>query len=368
MGVVCFVTSEVNSSDQISDLISHLFERCLQISHFHVGKEIDLVYQHSTRLLKNPERKLVDGKSGRLIILAKLIRHLASCRPDVIVASGRIAGMLSMPIGFMLRVPIRIFIRHHADFNHVHGSFASRFLDRLTLLTATKIVAVSNLVKEILVDQENVKDKKVEVIHNGIRLEKYTSNKSQKENFFCAHRWRIGSIGRDEKLKGIHHIESAVRTLQSEGWDICWSHIYGGNLNEDKACNDFTHSAESTINKYGYCLDIVGFYRSLDFFVHVPIRKTAESFGLVFLESLAIVDNCFFTRSGILSEANFLNEFYTEVNFDTSKDLYIKLRLKLLQLSDSPVRVESGLKKAQALQAFSMETALQGFEKVLELD
>jgi glycosyltransferase involved in cell wall biosynthesis len=366
--MIYFVTSEVNRSDQISDLITHLFKKSLQISHFHVGKESDLLYLHSVETLNPRDTKLVAGKSSRLIAFAKLFKHLFINRVDVIVASGRIAGMLSMPIGFMLRVPTRIFIRHHADFNHVYGSFSSRFLDRFTLLTSTKIVAVSNLVKDILVTQENIRENKVEVIYNGIRLEEYTSDNSQKRISFCSHRWRIGSIGRDEQLKGIHHIESAVRTLQSEGWDICWSHIYGGNLDQGSHNQYLTHNIESTINKYGYCEDIIDFYRSVDFFVHIPIRKTAESFGLVFIESLAIVDHCFFTRSGILSEVTFLDDFYTEVCFDTSADLYTKLRSRLVQLSDSPVSREDSLKKNKALHVFSMETALHRFERVLESD
>jgi glycosyltransferase involved in cell wall biosynthesis len=162
---------------------------------------------------------------------------------------------------------------------------------------STKFVAVSGLVKEILVLDEKCNVRKVQLIHNGVRLEKYLGTRD-----FVGEVTRFGVVSRFTKLKGLEYVASAFVKFQKEHPN---SHLEIVGIFSDSYQSVI--SILSQIPSDSYSLrrshpDIPSFMKTLDCFLHVPIGPYDESFGLVYIESLASGTRNIFTKSGILLE------------------------------------------------------------------
>ncbi len=289
--------SEVNGSEQLEDLVKRLQKENLEIRIMVIGDK-------ASELVKNLR------SAGVHVLLLKpyslhsffrnapwIIKEFLSRRPHVTLASGQTATYLAMPISWLFCIQERIHIRHHSNFHHKFGHRRGVRADKLMNLFSTKVIAVSGLVKEILERDENCDPKKIHLIHNGVRLEKYVGVKTLTDD-----KTRFGVVSRFTELKGIEYIALAFVELHKE---YPTSHLEIIGVFSDSYQTVF--SILSQMPQESYTLrsshpDIPSFMRSLDCFIHVPIGPYDESFGLVYIESLASKTPGIFTRSGILLE------------------------------------------------------------------
>jgi glycosyltransferase involved in cell wall biosynthesis len=68
-------------------------------------------------------------------------------------------------------------------------------------------------------------------------------------------------------------------------------------------------------------LDVSDFFNSIDIFVHVPIGKLEEAFGLVYIEALASGVQCVFTKSGVLNEIPEIEKYASIVDYENSEEI-----------------------------------------------
>ena len=300
--------SEVNGSDQLEDLLIRLSEQDFQAKIMIVGDE-------SSELVQNLRKAKVDVGLMTPFKLRfffrnypHLLRELLLNRPHTVLASGQSATYLGMPVSWILRVPKRIHIRHHSNFHHKFNHKNGVLADRLMNFCSTTIVAVSELVKEILLQDEECKVSKIQVIHNGVRLEKYTSTRVRTEEKIT-----FGAVSRFTELKGLKYLASAF---------VRFYEVYpDSHLEIIGAFSDSYQIVSSILSKLpenSYTLksshpEISSFMKSLDCFLHIPIGPYDESFGLVYIEALASGANCIFTKSGILLEIHNIEDYATIV-------------------------------------------------------
>ena len=83
-----------------------------------------------------------------------------------------------------------------------------------------------------------------------------------------------------------------------------------------------SHLPDSSYRFISSISDTKTFYSDIDIFVHVPIRETAEAFGLVYLEALFSGVHCIFTKSGIISADECLSKYCRIVNFQDSDAIF----------------------------------------------
>ncbi len=267
-------------------------------------------------------------KSQYLLLFLRSLWMLLRLRPKTIFASGQLATAIIIPASFLTRVKNRIFVRHHSDLHHIEQQsrlrhIRARYIDYLNNTLATKIVAVSLVVQEIMVTQERVKQGKIVVIHNGIDFRAFTTNRKQKSQslqFSAKTRYPIfGVVSRLTNWKGVEYTALAfcefLKTHPS-----AFLLIIGAHGDSYPRVREILSTIDSDSYEFRQQdLAIASTFDCFDAFVHVPTRPNAEAFGLVYLEAIQKNIPSIFSRSGILMEiedpgANFFMVPYCDSN------------------------------------------------------
>ena len=262
-------------------------------------------------------------KSNTLALILNMIRHIRLNNYSIVYASGQHATLFGISSAFLTRIPKRIYTRHHSDSNFYKCKSSMRLIrgylfDIIFNCLATQIVAVSRVVKDHLIDYEFVDSNKVVIINNSVSDDFLNKHRQ----FQSGDTLKIGVISRLTELKGVRYIAEAFSEYHKLNND-CLLIIIGEE--SDSALDirqTLSHLPDSSYRFISSISDTKTFYSDIDIFVHVPIRETAEAFGLVYLEALFSGVHCIFTKSGIISADECLSKYCRIVNFQDSDAIF----------------------------------------------
>jgi glycosyltransferase involved in cell wall biosynthesis len=102
------------------------------------------------------------------------------------------------------------------------------------------------------------------------------------------------------------------------------------------------------------------FFQEIDVFVHVPTSRTAEAFGLVYLEALASGVTCIFTLSGIVAEFPSLSSHFFKVDYRSSDEIRDTIAKIILKTAIVPDMIEP-----KELDLFDLEVMITKYMKLL---
>lgn len=248
------------------------------------------------------------GKKDILIVVWKIFRYLKREEVDIVhthLFDACIAGLLAAK---MVGVPKRIYTRHHSTLHHVYFPRAV-YYDKFINSLATDIIAISKVVKQVLIQKEFVSKQKVHLIHHGFDLDLFNDvSLDQINQVATRHRIpldshpRIGVIARYTYWKGIHYIIDAFKKLQKVYPEshLILANAKGDYSTEIKAC--LAELSEESYTEILFEEDIPALYKLFDVYVHVPIDEHSEAFGQTYVEALAAGVPAVFTLSGVASE------------------------------------------------------------------
>jgi glycosyltransferase involved in cell wall biosynthesis len=298
-----FIISELNPSDLTTRIIRTAQEKELPIKVFYIQKKNEGAIHKGLDSVKVDQ--YLGTSSIRQMFHASfvLISSFLLERPRLVYCSGRLATIFGILLGKLCLIPNRIFTRHHGLEIQASKLILPRIIEKLTNRFATKIVAISNLARDILI-RENVNPIKIEVIHNGIDLEqalkvrqlRQRRNESDKKDLI------IGVVSRLTYWKGVENTAIAFKRIL-EIFPNAKLEIYGSKM--DSYADILGVLTKLPTSRYQFFEpdgDIFSKYQNFDLFIHVPIGLSEEAFGLVYLEALAAGVPSIFTRSGILDE------------------------------------------------------------------
>jgi len=219
------------------------------------------------------------------------------------------ASLAGLTAAFLARVPKRIMTRHYSDYHHVWFPNAVKY-DRYLNALATDVIAISENVRNILVNQENVDTRKVHLIHHGLDMSEYKTEAVSNERISELRRKYnipidvpvIGAISRFTELKGVQYLIPAfLRVLDSYPDAILLlANAAGDYAKEIK--DMLSQIPVKNVRIIEFENDIAALYRIFDCFVHIPVNLTAEAFGQTYIESLASRVPAIFTLSGVAPE------------------------------------------------------------------
>lgn len=255
----------------------------------------------------------------------------------------------------------RIYTRHHSDFHHVYFPGAVKY-DLLINKYSTHIIAVSEVVKDVLVIQESVADDKVTVIEHAIDLSLFDKNKIDINRVFhVKEKYRIppdayvvGVISRFTVWKGVQFIIPAFKKyLELHPNSILVLANANGECKENllQLLNELPNNSYRLID---FEADSAALFQTFDVFVHAPISPVVEAFGQVYIEALASSIPCIFTKSGIgskilIDKVNSLVVEYSnpESIFGALKNIRAdeKLKSKLIENGINTVRTNFSIDK-----------------------
>ena len=329
------VFSDVDFSPQLIAILQKLHDcgakvRVVLIGsvELQIAKQIDVLGWDSKNIAQR-------GKFGSILNLLLLATQIIRFRPETLFASGQFATIIGMLSARLLSVPNRVFTRHHSSFHHKYKMKFGVIVDRISNRFATKIVSVSTVVKRILIEDEFVNQDKIVVIHNGINLINFRSERSLSKpasnptvDKSCL--FHIGVISRLTEWKGVEYTATAFAKLQRE-FPNARLHIvgaFGDSYPKVKNILSVIDSDRYTLNQSNSNIPL--FLGGLDAFVHVPVGIDDEAFGIVYIEALTSGIPCIFTQSGVLNELEIPDRYAHVVTFRNSEEVYMNLK-KLIQ-------------------------------------
>jgi glycosyltransferase involved in cell wall biosynthesis len=273
----------------------------------------------------------ISSKHRIPLVFLYVLKKTISFHPQAVYASGQFAAFVGMPAAFVARVQARVYTRHHSNFHQYYKMRLGLLADKITNIFATKVIAVSKIVNDILVSQERVPQSKVKIIYNGVAINEFQdasvdidSSRGFLSNY--ADSIEIGVISRLTELKGVSYTAKAFVKFSREFPNAHLSIVGAKADSFDEVSRILSNVPSYRYHFVDFNDDIPSFLKSIDILVHVPIAIDIESFGLVYIEGLASGVPSVFTVSGILNEIPELYKYAQVVPYMDSEAIYLAMK------------------------------------------
>ncbi len=161
-------------TDQMNGLDKDIFDYSLCV----LNKDVDNVLLEEIKIPKS-NKKILNFKSlFDASSWFEIIKWLRDNRFDVVYSHLFFANFVGRIAGTIAGIEKIISTEHNV---YLDRGFIERFANKTLSYFSYKIVAVSESVKQYLVDFEGVKENKIKVIYNGIDLKKYNFDQLDRE-------------------------------------------------------------------------------------------------------------------------------------------------------------------------------------------
>ncbi|MEQ9098760.1 MAG: glycosyltransferase family 4 protein [Imperialibacter sp.] len=241
------------------------------------------------------------------IIVFKVVIVLMRIRPSVIHCHFLFASITGLIAGSLCKISQRVYTRHHSVFHHrFHPKGV--WYDKLANRLATDVVAISELVKRVLIQREHVEQSKVRLIHHGFDFDQIMAQEHGfREKFIREHgiagkRPIIGVIARYIEWKGVQYVIPAFHDVLKVYPSACLVLLNARGPFIEPVKKLLSALPGDSYREIEFERNIQEVYRLFDVFVHAPIDKEVEAFGQVYVEALAHGVPSVFALSGVAPE------------------------------------------------------------------
>jgi glycosyltransferase involved in cell wall biosynthesis len=160
-------------------------------------------------------------------------------------------------------------------------------LNRLTSSMTDAFIAVSPVVRDILIQREKISPEKITIISNGIdltSLDASSPNEIRSELNIGSGQLVISSVGRLHREKGHIYLLRALAELRHEWPDVCAVIVGEGPEADNLRREADTLSGADNVRFLGFRADVVKMIRASDLFV---LPSLEEGFPVTALEAMA---------------------------------------------------------------------------------
>lgn len=301
---ICHVLSDVDQSHLIETIGEMMSKDKYEISFVFMGKKRPHLYDFFRARGYTVEFFEFGGRSEIPSAILKLRKILKRLNPDIVhthMVEGSLAGLAAAQLA---GVKHRVHTRHHSSESHhyyPHGVYYDKIINSLS----NKIIAISRVVADVIVEREGSKAEKVVVIPHGFYLDTFKTDakavQTVKDRYdLNGHYPVVGVISRFIHWKGIQDVIPAFEKLLEtypQG-KLVLANARGPYSAELYKLLEEKLPAES-YKVIAFEGDVFALYGAFDVFVHVPVNRDFEAFGQIYVESLAMGVPSVFTLSGI---------------------------------------------------------------------
>lgn len=300
----------------------------------------------------------------------KLFRLLRKIKPDAVHCHMFQANIVGLSAAKLANVKKRIYTRHYSSLHHIYfkkGVFWDKYFNSL----ATHIVAISDIVKKILVNWEKADPSKIVLIPHGFLLEDFENvepsriEKFKRNAHINGKSPVIGVISRFTEWKGVQYVIPAFNEVLKKYPNaiLLLLNAHGDyEVTIFKMLENIPNHSYRTIR---FENDIAAAYKSMDVFVHVPIDEHSEAFGQIYIESLASGTPSVFTLSGIAPD--FIVNYYNALTVPFKNSSLIANAIEEI-VSNKELQQKLAMNgKISVKENFGINRMINSLEKLYEL-
>jgi len=278
--------------------------------------------------------------------VSRCIKILRSWRPDIVHCHLAAANFVGLVAAYLAGVKVRIYTRHAGK--PLSHSFKESTLDKIQNSLATRIVAITQNTRELLLS-EGVPEAKISIVHHGFDIDRMmrpdpSEVRRIKQEYNPQDRFPVvGVIARWMKWKGIQYIIPAFARLLQDHPDakLC---LFNASANADYSREISALLSALPADSYQvvpFEKNIYDLYHLFDIYVHVPVNPYCEAFGQTYVEALAAGVPSVFTLSGIAREFVTDHNAYI-VDYENSDQIYIAMKTILSRQKGPDEFVKAG--------------------------
>ena len=308
---ICHIISFVHESNELEWIIENSKEKhelyVILLNPLKQKQYIDSKFEQFLRN-QNISLSLVNyaGKKDMLITFIKVLYILIKVKPKIVHAQLFDASLIGLLASFFVGVKHRVYTRHHSSFHHMFYPSAVKY-DKLINKLATKIIAISKVVQDTLVNFEGASASKIVTIYHGNNFRKISFNSEkvilQKKKYNLVNKYPvIGVISRYIEWKGVQFIIPAFASILSEYPNAKLVLAGIGGDYTDTIQQKLKSLPPSSFVEIEFESDVWNLYKTFDIFAHVPINKHVEAFGQIYIEAMYSKTPMVCTKSGIANE------------------------------------------------------------------
>jgi len=325
MNNLCYIISDVNSSRNFEWTLLEL-KKDFPLSVILLNKK-----KEESRMKQFLSHNLIPfveiNYSGKLSLLNAVFRisaFLLRKRIGIVhchLFEASLAGLIAAKLVF---VKTRIYTRHNSTINLLYYPHAVKY-DKLINKLATKIVSISDVVSEVLIKHEFVKEEKLIKIHHGFDFNEIKELAGKKNEIRLKYNIPqnqkiIGVVSRYIEYKGLQYsIPAIIDYVKENGGFIVLANAsgpYKNKVSELLKSLDKSHYIEIEFEENPYAL-----FANFDVFVHTPIHKNDEAFGQVYIEAMFLGIPVITTLTGIVNEFSSDKKYFYPVLYKNSVEI-----------------------------------------------
>jgi glycosyltransferase involved in cell wall biosynthesis len=365
---VTFILYQINKALAFEWIIDHINTSKFEISIISIGVEEDSVLEHFCAA-RNVDFHLVkyNGKKQMPTAIYQTYKILKKIQPAAVHCHIFEGGLIGMIAAKLAGIKSRIYTRHYSTYHHTYAPSGVKY-DKLINALSTKIIAISENVRQILIEKENVSPQKIVLVHHGFDLNLFyditderidaVQKKYNPEN----KRPVIGVVSRYTHWKGVQYIIPAFKKLLENYPNalLVLSNAKGEYKNTiQQLLSDLPKDSYTEIL---FEQDNAALFKLFDVFVHVPIDKEIEAFGQIYVEALAVGIPSVFTLSGIASDFIQDKKNALVVDYHSSEQIYHSVIEILENKALSTQLVQNGKHDLETY--FSLSLMIEKLEKI----
>ncbi len=229
----------------------------------------------------------------------KLYRVARCLKPDIIHSMLFNANFHARLVGALTHIPV--IIEEHGLY--VWKKWYHILFDKLLAKRTKKVIAVSNSVKDFLINQEELDPDKVIVVYDCVDpnfLKTKTTRAEERSRLSVQNdAFVIGTVGNLREEKGHRILLHALKQVLVEYPDVKLFIVGDGPLYEYLQEQSSRLKIESSVLLLKKRSDISGFLKALDLFV---LPSTSEGLGIALIEAIAAGLPCVASNVGGIKE------------------------------------------------------------------
>ena len=238
--------------------------------------------------------------------IGKLVPLFKDLQPAIVHTHLPDASLAGLIAARLAGIDGRVHTRHHgSECHHYHprGVFYDRLINRFS----KRIMATTNVVRDILVEMEGVPHEKIAVINHGFDFADFEPRPNGKEIMVRKYDLEgrspvIGAISRFVEWKGLQYLIPAFTQLTIK--------YPNAKLVLANAKGDYSAEIDELLSglspdrfvKIDYEPNIFDLYSTFDAFVHIPIGREYEALGQTYVEALYSGVPSVFTLAGVAGD------------------------------------------------------------------